>query len=325
MKFWKWLLLIVLSIQNALLIALISKFNKSANNLYLAPSIMVCWVEIVKLLFCFLIESLIGGGFGNIFHERIYNIVWLVVPAFLYTIQNNLCHVALKHLSPLIYQILYQSKILTTAGFSVLLLDKRLSQLHWLSLCLLAAGIVLVQTRNIDKNPKAIMGADWSGLIALGCAALSSGFSGVFFERTVKMHKRKRSVWLQSIYLCLFALPLSLSLSLFKGDLQKSPNFVPQYRQEIFLILLQAVSGLLVAMIIRHLDNILKTFATGASIVLCVLFDNTSGGENKSWKFWIGGMLVLLAVYLYGRAENLPASKYIRPNKFKRIESARID
>src|SRR5258708_18309967 len=83
MKFWKWLLLIVLSIQNALLIALISKFNKSANNLYLAPSIMVCWVEIVKLLFCFLIESLIGGGFGNIFQERIYNIVWLVVPAFL--------------------------------------------------------------------------------------------------------------------------------------------------------------------------------------------------------------------------------------------------
>src|SRR5258708_34684311 len=119
MKFWKWLLLIVLSIQNALLIALISKFNKSANNLYLAPSIMVCWVERVRLLFCFLSESLSGGGFGNIFQERIYNIVWLVVPAFLYTMQINLCHIAAKRHPPLIYQIFYKSKFLTAAGFSV--------------------------------------------------------------------------------------------------------------------------------------------------------------------------------------------------------------
>jgi solute carrier family 35 (UDP-sugar transporter), member A1/2/3 len=326
MKFWKWFLLIVLSIQNAFLILLISKFNKSGNSLFLKPSLMVCWVEIVKLLFCLGLEIFAGDGLEGIFSESLHNVAWLALPAFLYAIQNNLCHIALRHLSPLIYQILYQSKILTTAGFSVLLLGKRLSQLHWASLSLLLVGIVLVQMRNADRDPKASLRADWHGLMALGFAALSSGFSGVFFERIVKIQKRKRSVWLQSIYLCLFALPISASLAIIKGDTQNALSLVPRHRLEVFLILLQALSGLLVALIIRHLDNILKTFATGASIILCVLFDNSPElAGDKSLKFWIGSFFVLLAVYFYGRAENLPPQKFKMPAKFKRVESARND
>src|SRR3989338_7897129 len=63
----------------------------------------------------------------------------------LYAVQNNLLYLALTHLPPAIYQVTYQLKVLTTAGFSVALLRRRLSGVQWASLVLLASGVAIVQ------------------------------------------------------------------------------------------------------------------------------------------------------------------------------------
>jgi Ca2+/Na+ antiporter len=43
-------------------------------------------------------------------------------------------------------------KILTTAGFTVLMLDRKLSVFQWLSLVVLIAGVALVQIVSLRNN-----------------------------------------------------------------------------------------------------------------------------------------------------------------------------
>jgi len=69
----------------------------------------------------------------------------LFVPALLYLIQNNLLFAAIKNLSVPVYQVLNQGKLFTTAFFSRLLLDKKISYCQYFSLLMLAMGVVIVQ------------------------------------------------------------------------------------------------------------------------------------------------------------------------------------
>ena len=70
------------------------------------------------------------------------------------------------------------------------------------------------------------------------------------------------------------------------------------------VIFMQAFGGLLVAVVVKYADNILKGFATSFSIIIsCVvsvyLFDFHINGQ-----FMLGAMLVIAAVLLYGRPQN---------------------
>ena len=69
----------------------------------------------------------------------------LLIPALLYTLQNNLYFIALSNLDVVTYQVTYQLKILTTALFSVLMLGKKLDSFKWISLIILMFGVSLVQ------------------------------------------------------------------------------------------------------------------------------------------------------------------------------------
>lgn len=68
-----------------------------------------------------------------------------MIPAGLYTLQNNLLFIALSNLDAATYQVTYQLKILTTALFSVLMLGKKLDSTKWISLVFLMIGVSLVQ------------------------------------------------------------------------------------------------------------------------------------------------------------------------------------
>jgi UDP-sugar transporter A1/2/3 len=52
----------------------------------------------------------------------------MLVPAALYAVQNNLLFIALSNLDSVSYQVLYQSKIATTAFFAWLMLNKHLNR-----------------------------------------------------------------------------------------------------------------------------------------------------------------------------------------------------
>jgi hypothetical protein len=97
--------------------------------LYLA-STAVFIMEVMKLVICCGVIAYQSGG--NLLGELNTHVVnapvemlKLSVPSFLYTVQNNLLYLALTNLDAATYQVCYQLKILTTAVFSMVLLQVR--------------------------------------------------------------------------------------------------------------------------------------------------------------------------------------------------------
>uniref|UniRef100_A0A2K5MBU5 Solute carrier family 35 member A1 n=1 Tax=Cercocebus atys TaxID=9531 RepID=A0A2K5MBU5_CERAT len=69
----------------------------------------------------------------------------LSVPSLVYAVQNNMAFLALSNLDAAVYQVTYQLKIPCTALCTVLMLNRTLSKLQWVSVFMLCAGVTLVQ------------------------------------------------------------------------------------------------------------------------------------------------------------------------------------
>merc|ERR1711937_826779 len=78
----------------------------------------------------------------------------LSIPSFMYTIQNNLLYFALSNLDAATYQVCYQLKILTTAVFSMILLQRKFSAKKWAALILLTVGVSIVQVSGNRDDSK---------------------------------------------------------------------------------------------------------------------------------------------------------------------------
>ncbi|EER04422.1 hypothetical protein Pmar_PMAR028771 [Perkinsus marinus ATCC 50983] len=76
----------------------------------------------------------------------------MCVPALCYAVQKNALYLAITHLQAAVFQITYQGKILTTALFSVMMLNKRLSRRQIFSLIVLLVGVSIVQLSQLKKE-----------------------------------------------------------------------------------------------------------------------------------------------------------------------------
>jgi uncharacterized membrane protein YhaH (DUF805 family) len=215
----KWIALIALIIQNSgLSIAMRYTFIIAAsdpNNRYLT-STAVLVSEIMKLMIsiiaCFYQDC---QGDMTKFQQLIYeefiinrlDFYKLMIPSFLYTVQNSLQYFSMSCLSAAVFQVLYQMKIITTAVFSVLLLAKRLTNLQWVSILALAVGVALVQLSQHSSHGDAAKTNSIAGLISVMLSCLTSGFAGVYFEMVLK--SSKASIWLRNVQLSLLGIAIA--------------------------------------------------------------------------------------------------------------------
>ncbi|KAL4608132.1 UDP-N-acetylglucosamine transporter-like isoform X1 [Arapaima gigas] len=283
---------------------------------YLASSAVVS-AELLKIIACVLLvfkdHNYSIRELNSVFTEEIVkkhqDTLKLAIPSGIYTLQNNLLYVALSNLDAATYQVTYQLKILTTALFSVSMLDRRLGVYQWLSLVILMAGVALVQwptdmTTEPEQNQEQLelsASSQLVGVLAVLVACISSGFAGVYFEKILK--ETKQSVWVRNIQLGLFGLVFGLmGMFTYDGEKVKESGIFQGYNALTWTVVaLQALGGLVIAAVIKYADNILKGFATSLSIIFSALisffwledFDPTS-------VFFLGAVLVIAATFLYG-------------------------
>uniref|UniRef100_A0A0N5ADV3 UDP-galactose/UDP-N-acetylglucosamine transporter srf-3 n=1 Tax=Syphacia muris TaxID=451379 RepID=A0A0N5ADV3_9BILA len=215
------------------------------------------------------------------------------VPAILYVIVGILMFTAISNLNAatfMVRQISFQLKVLSAAAFTVLLLHRRLSIMQWLSLpVLLAAAFDHV------SNQKPLL-----GFAAVIIICIISGFAGVYLEKILK-DKKEVSLWIRNIQLCIVSLPVSL-ISIFVKDAKqiKHQGFMVGFDIAVWLtVFLAAFGGLIVAVIIKYTDNILKAFATSFAVILSCIFSAILFNFQPTLIFLIGAVLVIAAVCVY--------------------------
>lgn len=334
----KYISLIVLAVQNSCLIIVMALAQGPGRKVFYS-STAVFINEIVKLIVCTImtIRETIKDT-GRFYPQDFLNDVFggdawkLAVPAMLYAIQNNLQYVASHALDPSTFQVTYQLKILTTALFSVILLNRSLPILKWASLVMLTAGIALVSLEESNhRNAKASVKSDpdpssalsdlldaqngsaavaeaassndrpefFVGLMAVLIACILSGLAGVYFEKILK--NTQGSIWLRNIQLSFFSLPFSLlAVYLKDGEGVTEQGFFAGYDMLVITaIACQSAGGLIVAVVVKYADNILKGFATSISIVISAIASVALFGSHIGTIFIFGTILVLSATYMY--------------------------
>lgn len=238
----------------------------------------------------------------------------LLVPAVLYTIQNNLQFIAVSHLEAATFQVLYQGKILTTAICMVIFLGKRLSVQQCAAIVLLSIGISCasmppssskrsLQAIDSDKQDHAF------GVAAVGAACLLSGMAGVYTEMVLKKTQRQndhpvKAFWLRSMQLSMMSVVFAVpSVLILDRRALLEHGFFQEYNGVVGAgILLQAIGGLAVAMVVTYADNILKGFATSISVIVSASV-STVLHRPTTPLFTLGMGCVIWASWLYTTKE----------------------
>uniref|UniRef100_A0A8C6WMZ1 Solute carrier family 35 member 2 n=1 Tax=Neogobius melanostomus TaxID=47308 RepID=A0A8C6WMZ1_9GOBI len=306
----KYISLAVLVVQNASLILSIRFVRTLPGDRFYATSAVVM-AEVLKVLTCLLIillqkrlnmKETVLFLFDSIVVQY-KDTLKLAVPSLIYTLQNNLQYIAISNLPAATFQVTYQLKILTTALFSVLMLRKSLSRVQWVSLLLLFAGVAIVQVQQEGNKESTLTDSSSQnytvGLVAVVISCLSSGFAGVYFEKILK--GSSASVWMRNVQLGLFGMALGL-LGMWWNDgaAISEKGFFFGYTSMVWCVIFnQAFGGLLVAVVVKYADNILKGFATSFSIIVSTVASIYLFGFHVDLMFTAGAGMVIGAVYMY--------------------------
>ena len=301
--------------QNTALV-LVTKFSFSRGVLtpYLVSTVVACSESLKFVVSCALLTNTHGKGAAiSAMRDLRSNGARLALPSALYVIQNNLLFKAVRLLSPTMYMVCSQSKILTSALFSVLLLNSRITRRQCLALMTLVAGMILVNASESPGGAERVVasanGGDTSrGLLAVFTATFISGFAGAYLEKMYKSSSHggadshSDSVWFRNTQLACFSVPVALMSAYWRDSAQIGHGgFFQGYDYVVgIVVVLQATGGLVVALVMRHAGNILKCFAVSISMCNCAVFTCLVSSEQTSVSTLVMGLaLVVAATFAY--------------------------
>ncbi|XP_047989414.1 UDP-N-acetylglucosamine transporter isoform X2 [Leguminivora glycinivorella] len=304
----KYTSLVILTVQNAIL-GLSMRYARTRDVEMFSSAAAVLLAELVKFIICTVLviheSGSVRGGAHSIYATVILNLedtLRVCVPSFLYIVQNNLLYVSASNLDAATYQVTYQLKILTTAFFAVVVLKRALKRWQWCALALLATGIALVQLSS-DTGSRKVASThlpEQSRILGFGAALAAcfiSGFAGIYFEKVLK--ESDISVWMRNVQLSLLSLPFgTITYLLNEGSLSHLLRGFDGFVW--YLVILQAAGGLIVAVVVKYADNILKGFATSVAIIISCVASMYIFDFHLTLQFTIGTVLVIASIFLYG-------------------------
>ncbi|KAJ0405787.1 hypothetical protein P43SY_003637 [Pythium insidiosum] len=318
----KQLSFVMLVVQNTAL-GIVSKYSRLVAGPKYKPGTVILLVEMLKFLLCFLVLfKLKKGSVPESMRTLRFEVFadWsglkkMVVLAFLYAMQNIVALFAYDYVDVATYQIVYQLKIITTAMFMIVLLNRRFSAVQWCAMLTLMLGVAVCSYSRLpsasptaDSNQHGAL--DSTRIIGISIVlglAVNSGLAAAYFERVMKSHKYNATMqtldplWTRNLQLSAVSIAVTLfDLVRNAGDIWANGFFHGFHGYVWAVIFLQAVGGLTIAAVVRFSDNVVKNFGTSFSLIFSCLISNYMFNQSATWSFYAGVLLVVVSVFIYG-------------------------
>jgi UDP-sugar transporter A1/2/3 len=228
---------------------------------------------------------------------------------------NILSFVSLRNIGAGMFTIFAQCKILTTASFSALMLNRKYSWTQWRAMIALMLGVLLFSEPIWGKSGNLLStnaGANVIvGTVAVLIEVILSGFASIYFEKVIKIDPQQLSIWERNFQLALGSFPVYLC---FIATDSPAEGFGSGWSiMAVVVTSLGAGGGLLVALSIKYGDSILKTLATTGAIILSSVLDNLFLGGPLTPTMMIAGLQVIVAICNYTFDSTPTEMKLVKP------------
>ncbi|CAM9446130.1 unnamed protein product [Phaeothamnion confervicola] len=280
---------------------------------------LVMATEVVKALLCLIVMRLQGSRScravlsGWTLSE---SLAAAAFPAACYSAQNWLAQTAYMHLDSLTYNLLNQTKTLSAAVCTYLVMGRRQSGPQVAALLLLLAAAMLLNLPS--GSGRGDTGSTASGKAARAAAAAPkrldfemgvlpvlgasflSGFSGAVTQRTLQSHNR--SSYLLSLELAIYgclAMALSLPGSADGARMGREGFFAGWTPLTALPVITQAAGGVVVGQVTKHAGSVRKGFALIAGILITALVQSFMEQEPLSASHYGAALLTALGTYLH--------------------------
>jgi len=253
----------------------------------------------------------------------------MLILALIYAAMNVLSFVALRRIDAAAFTVCAQLKILTTAFFSVLVLQRHLTWTKWRALLLIVCASVLVSTPAVTSSSadcghdgavasgggqphrRLSLGGGVGGggdesfetLVGFGAVLLEvtlSGFASIYFEKVIKATNVKLSIWDRNFQLAMYSVLFYVGMISYES----ATNAEYQLGQgwsvlSVLVAFLGALGGILVALSVKHTDSIMKSIAVSGAIVLASAGGYAFLGGPMTLPMAVGSVVAIIATQNY--------------------------
>ncbi|XP_054779681.1 CMP-sialic acid transporter 1 [Prosopis cineraria] len=234
-----------------------------------------------------------------------------VVPSIIYLIHNNVQFATLTYVDTSTYQIMGNLKIVTTGILFRLLLGRRLSNLQWMAIVLLAVGTTTSQVRGCgEASCDSFLSAPIQGYMLGFLSACLSALAGVYTEFLMK--KNNDSLYWQNVQLYTFGAIFNMARLLlddFRGGFENGPwwqRIFNGYTITTWMVVLNLGStGLLVSWLMKYADNIVKVYSTSMAMLLTMILSIFLFNFKPTLQLFLGIIICMMSLHMYFAPPNM--------------------
>ncbi|PON44309.1 Nucleotide-sugar transporter [Parasponia andersonii] len=233
------------------------------------------------------------------------------IPSVIYLIHNNVQFATLVYVDTSTYQIMGNLKIVTTGILFRLFLKRKLSNLQWMAILLLAVGTTTSQVKGCgEASCDSLFSAPIQGYMLGVLSACLSALAGVYTEFLMK--KNNDSLYWQNVQLYTFGAIFNMARLLlddFRGGFENGPwwqRLFNGYTITTWLVVLNLGStGLLVSWLMKYADNIVKVYSTSMAMLLTMLLSVYLFNFKPTLQLFLGIIICMMSLHMYFAPPNM--------------------